>query len=132
MLPVAFAPSLWAATLRTLRELTRVAVTALVLVVGLNGLAAAPAAAGDLRPSEATRPGAVSRAIPLPAAEARTAASDAKTNAGPVRPALTAPVPGVPLRHLDHDVAQPPADTVLAAAADPGRASIARRGPPRA
>jgi hypothetical protein len=122
VLPVAFAPSLWAATLRTLRKLARVAVTALVLVVGLNGLAAAPAEATVL---------SANAAIGASTAEVRLAASDAEATAGPLRPALTSPAPDVPSRHVGHDVAPPPAGAVVVPAADPGRASIARRGPPR-
>ncbi|MFJ8579265.1 hypothetical protein [Micromonospora sp. NPDC093277] len=159
MLPVAFAPSLWAATLRTLRELTRVAVTALVLVVGLNGLAAAPASAGAVRPIETphpvtgprtpsasadrlpvTTPDAAAGPIVRPAgtvssasaAEFRLATLDAEATAGQPRPASVSPVRGVPPRHADHDVAAPPTTTLAVPAADPGRESIARRGPPRA
>ncbi|MFU8852249.1 hypothetical protein ACNAW0_14875 [Micromonospora sp. SL1-18] len=124
MLPVAFAPPLWAATLRTLRERARVAVTALVLVAGLNGLAAAPATA-DLDT------GTTVLSVSAAAAEVTLAASDAETTAGPVRPALTSPAPGVPPRQVDHDVAPPPAVAVVLPAADPGREPIARRGPPR-
>ncbi|MFD2763619.1 hypothetical protein [Micromonospora eburnea] len=154
MLPVAFAPSLWAATLRTLRKLTRVAVTALALVVGLNGLAAAPATVGPLRPVEVTglraasvafdgllvtAPDAAAAPIVRPtraaggasAAEVRLAAPAAEATAGQPRSASVSPVPGIPSRHADHDVAAPPATAVVVPAADPGRESIARRGPPR-
>ncbi len=40
MLPVAFTPSTWTATLR---RIARTAVASLVLIVGLQGIAAAPA-----------------------------------------------------------------------------------------
>ncbi|MEU8259229.1 hypothetical protein AB0C02_01200 [Micromonospora sp. NPDC048999] len=125
MLPVAFTPPLWAATLRRLRELARVAVAALVLVVGLNGLAAAPATA------EATVFSA-SAATGASAAEARLAAPDVDTATGPLRRSFTSPAPDVPSRHVDHDVAPPPTGAVVVPTADPGRESIARRGPPRA
>jgi len=132
VLPVAFAPSLWAATLRTLRELTRVAVTALVLVVGFNGLAAAPASAAPASASAASIVRPASAVSGPSAAEVRLATPAAEVTAGQPRPASVSPVPGVPPRHVDHDIAAPAATTVVVPAADPGRASIARRGPPHA
>ncbi|SCF38644.1 hypothetical protein GA0074695_6415 [Micromonospora viridifaciens] len=157
VLPVAFAPPLWAATLRTLRELTRVAVTALVLVVGLNGLAAAPAG-GTLRSAEAIRPvtdsqatlapvdgplltapGAATMPILLrasaatsaPVAEVRLAGPDGQSTAGQPRPTPTSPKSGMPPRHVEHDVAAASVGAAVVPPTDPGRESIARRGPPR-
>ncbi|MFU8870910.1 hypothetical protein [Micromonospora sp. SL4-19] len=161
MLLVAFAPSLWAATLRTVRDLTRVAVTALALVVGLNGLAAAPADAGTLGPAAPARPvtgpaapapvdglaitipsttsdagpvaGSASTATTTSPAEVRLTAPDAESTAGQPRPAAMPPALGVSPRHADHDAAPPPAGTAFVVpAGDPGREPIARRGPPRA
>ncbi|MEU3452352.1 hypothetical protein ABZ671_01915 [Micromonospora sp. NPDC006766] len=129
MLPVAFTPPLWATTLRTVRDLMRVAVAALVLVVGLNGLATAPATAPA--PVEATVFSA-STATGASAVEVRVAAPDGQATAGQSRRVPAVPAPGVPSRHLDHDVAPPPAGAVVVPAADPDRESIARRGPPRA
>ncbi|MEU2611876.1 hypothetical protein ABZ570_09875 [Micromonospora sp. NPDC007271] len=157
MLPVTFAPPLWAATLRTLRELARVAVAALVLVVGLNGLAVAPASAGALRPSEAAGPVTEAPAIPAPvdgplgtapgagtvpillstsaaagasaAAVRLTGPDNGPATVGQPRPSGSPWRGGAP-EAGEVGVAPPPAGAVLPSA-DPGRESIARRGPPR-
>ncbi|WP_112700381.1 hypothetical protein [Micromonospora noduli] len=99
--------------LRSLRELTRLAVTALVLAVGLGAALAAtpPPAPTQLRPSAVSsrvasvRPDAAPAAQPAEAPPAGTL--DTATATGPV---VTRPV------HVP--------------AIDPGRGSPARRGPP--
>ncbi|WP_349879292.1 hypothetical protein ABIH81_05380 [Micromonospora sp. HUAS YX12] len=132
MLPVAFAPSTWTATLR---RIARTAVAGLVLIAGLQGIAAAPAhAAPASRAAVASHAvatehvaairhvAAVEHAATRQAADAPTAAL--RTTGPGAGPAVTATpsadsagrVPGVE----------------VVAAADPGRAEIARRGPPRA
>ena len=117
---VAFAPPIWAATLRTLRELTRLAVTALVLVVGAGGVAAAPDTTTALRPTVVT-----SRVAEL------------RPDAG-VRTECVADVPteraaDAAFERADRrDPASRPPIAVAAALADPSRGAIGRRGSPRA
>ncbi|MFY1659087.1 hypothetical protein [Micromonospora sp. WMMD1274] len=151
MLPVAFAPSTWTATLR---RIARTAVAGLVLIVGLQGIAAAPAHAdaashasiashavatehvtaiehvGAIKHVTAVEHAATRQAITTGAARsAELTATDAPTTAlrttGPgTGPAVTeAP---------SADSAGPVPGVEVVAAADPGRADIARRGPPRA
>lgn len=157
MQPVAFASPVWGATLRSLRRLTRMAATALVLVVGLNGLTA-PVPADSLRPVSTVRPLADLRIAPatvhapagLPLADAfdvsgsldvlgpavtsaaRTGGADTADSPTRARFGSTAPAAAVPARHIDSD--GPAARTTAAAGvpADPGRESVTRRGPPRA
>ncbi|MEU5725179.1 hypothetical protein [Micromonospora sp. NPDC047738] len=147
---VAFAPSLWAATLRTLRELTQVAVTALALVAGLTGPAAAAAATGPVGPDATHRPAAslsthlepVDAPTPGILVDAGAAATGAwavdtrpapapHSSAGHPLAAAAPPAPGVAARLVDGDAAAP-RPPVAVAAADPDREPIARRGPPRA
>ncbi|GAA4569145.1 hypothetical protein GCM10023176_25060 [Micromonospora coerulea] len=156
VLPVAFAPALWAATLRTLRRLTRLAVTALVLVVGLGGTTADPA--GMPRPvADSHQPAAVrfSPAAPAPALADRPAA-EAVTRPGgtpavlPVTAApavirtssgvvagerATVPADGHPAsavaEPVRHVPAPRPVGTTDPAPADPGRGLVGRRGPPQ-
>ncbi|MEU7796847.1 hypothetical protein ACGFKZ_00025 [Micromonospora tulbaghiae] len=151
MLPVAFAPSTWTATLR---RIARTAVAGLVLIVGLQGIAAAPAHAdaashasiashavatehvtaiehvGAIKHVTAVEHAATRQAVTTGAARsAELTATDAPTAAlrttGPgTGPAVTeAP---------SADSAGPVPGVEVVAAADPGRADIARRGPPRA
>ncbi|MFG1838863.1 hypothetical protein ACLQ29_09265 [Micromonospora sp. DT228] len=109
-------PARWA-VLRSLRELTRLAITALVLAVGLGGALAAspPPASTQLRPSAVSsrvasvRPDAtpVTERAAEPAAARPAGTTDTATLAGPI-----AEGPG------------------RAPAVDPGRGAVARRGPP--
>ncbi|MCW3839951.1 hypothetical protein ONA70_07555 [Micromonospora yasonensis] len=154
MHPVAFAPPVWAATLRAMRRFTRMAATALVLVVGLNGLTA-PVPADPLRPVSTVRPPAgpqvsqgpvdaptaLSLAGPADAAPALSAmtvvwASEAgvtTADSATLRAASTAPATAAPSRHVEPQAAMVrPAAAVVAPSADPGRESATRRGPPRA
>ncbi|MFD6607534.1 hypothetical protein ACFWDK_06050 [Micromonospora chalcea] len=136
MLPVAFTPSTWTATLR---RIARTAVASLVLIAGLQGIAAAPAhavvtgqsvttvrtagfGATDARATSAA--GFARSAIASPVAAGTTTADGAPRSAtGPAADAAAVTdsasagrVPGVE----------------AVAVADPARAAIARRGPPRA
>ncbi|MEU9739668.1 hypothetical protein AB0E12_10815 [Micromonospora chersina] len=158
MLPVAFASSLWTATLR---RIARTAVTALALIAGVTGPAAITAA--DHHPAATARPAVDLRIDALSAADLRIhapSAVDVRIDASaavdldpagrrvaegsgvrpaaapaadsPVRHPLTAPVPAGPPRRVTADAAAPVAGPDVVVAADPGRAAIARRGPPRA
>ncbi|MFC4148761.1 hypothetical protein ACFO0M_21100 [Micromonospora mangrovi] len=131
MLLEAFAPTLWAATLRTLRELTRLAVAALVLVVGSGGVAAASTV-------DALRPVAVlefrSVGSPVAAGQGRpagtgsvTAVADAASAVDRATDSAGVPAPGT--RADRHEAVRPTTRTVVAPA-DPGRDAVARRGPP--
>ncbi|MFG2053880.1 hypothetical protein ACGFI9_07580 [Micromonospora sp. NPDC048930] len=153
MQSVAFAPPVWAATLRSLRRLTRMAATALVLVVGLNGLTA-PVTADPLGPVSTIRPPAhLQVSAAAPAGRSVAGSVDARPGRGATsvawaagagastadsahrlpRATSTAPTTGVPARQADPDVATSPADAAaVVPAADPGRDPVARRGPPRA
>lgn len=143
VLPVAFAPPLWAATLRTLRKLARLAVTALVLVVGLGGTAASAAPAEAFQPT--AEPGQVA-AFPLPPATfAAPATSGQSASAGvggwvaaPSAAATAERATGTPGgRPTGADVERPTGSSALPAASaagpalvDPGRDAVGRRGPP--
>ena len=118
MLLVAFAPRLWAATLRTLRELTRLAMTALVLAVGLGGGAAASATTA-LQPTVVTSRVAELRVDQGPAAE--------RASQAPGEPATGAPTE----REERREAGPRPATPTTAAPTDPGRDAVGRRGPPR-
>ncbi|MGC4853598.1 hypothetical protein ACLQ24_09405 [Micromonospora sp. DT4] len=108
-------PARWA-VLRSLRELTRLAVTALVLAVGLGGALAAtpPPADAQLRPSavssrvDAVRPEAIPATV--------------RTN----QPAPTRPTGG----HLTAPAGPVLAQAKHAPAVEPGRRTPPRRGPP--
>ncbi|MDG4755572.1 hypothetical protein O7630_32005 [Micromonospora sp. WMMD718] len=135
MLPVAFAPSTWTATLR---RIARTAVASLVLIAGLQGISAAPAHAAAASHATvashavashvaaiehvATRQAVTAGAAELTAADATTAAL--RTTGPGTRPAVT--------EALSADSAGRVPGVEVVAAADPGRAHIARRGPPRA
>lgn len=108
-------PARWA-VLRSLRELTRLAVTALVLAVGLGGALAAtpPSAQAQLRPS------AVSSRVDAVSPEA-----------APATERTSQPAPILP---VSDDVAAPAgpvrAGAEHASAVEPGRGAPPRRGPP--
>jgi hypothetical protein len=104
-------PARWA-VLRSLRELTRLAVTALVLAVGLGGALAAtpPPAPTQLRPSvvssrvESLRPDAVPAtqragqpAASRPVSTVDTAATTGPVTAGPEHAPADEPGRGIPL-----------------------------------
>ncbi|GGR65006.1 hypothetical protein GCM10010169_05230 [Micromonospora fulviviridis] len=137
MLPVAFASSLWTATLR---RIARTAVTALALIAGLTGPAVTPA--DHLHPAATARP-AVDLRVDAPVALGVAPAGPRVAEAAGVRPA--APAVDSPVRHplaapagagtpqrATADAAAPVAGRDVVLAADPGRAANARRGPPRA
>ncbi|MCO1595423.1 hypothetical protein M8C17_09625 [Micromonospora sp. RHAY321] len=108
-------PARWAA-LRSVRELTRLAFTALVLAVGIGGALAAtpPPAPTQLRPS------AVSSRVDTLRPEA-AAATERASQPAPSRPVSTvATVATGPVT----------AGPQHAAAIEPGRGTPARRGPP--
>ncbi|MEU8179992.1 hypothetical protein AB0B85_02440 [Micromonospora sp. NPDC049044] len=109
-------PARWA-VLRSLRELTRLAITALVLAVGLGGVLAAtpPPTPTQLRPS------AVSSRV----ASVRPDATPSTEQAGP--PAAVRPAGLADTTAATGLVA---AGMVPAPAIDPGRGTPARRGPP--
>jgi len=108
-------PARWA-VLRSLRELTRLAVTALVLAVGLGGALAAtpPPAEAQLRPS------AVSSRVDA-----------VRPAAAPTTERTSQPVPARP---VDGDAAAPAGPVLVdvehARAGAPGRGTPPRRGPP--
>lgn len=118
MLLVAFARPLWAAALRALRQLTRLAVTALVLIVGSGGVATAPPTTAALQPTVVTSRVAEVRVDRATVAE--LAADD------PAERAIVLPVE----QEARPAAAFRPATAV--ALADPGRGALGRRGPPNA
>ncbi|MGC4893736.1 hypothetical protein [Micromonospora sp. DT31] len=143
MLPVAFTPSAWTATLR---RIARTALAGLVLVAGLHALPAAPAqAAADPRPAgisaaevgpQVTVTGHAPSPSGLASATAASFAGQAPTEGtrGAVettQPVTTGPDTGVtgPARAV---AAAPVAGVAIVVVADPSEAAIARRGPPRA
>ncbi|WP_410820032.1 hypothetical protein [Micromonospora sp. 050-3] len=103
--------------LRSLRDLTRLAVTALVLAVGLSAALAAtpPPASTQLRPS------AVSSRV-----------ASVRPDAGPANERAGQPAEAPPAGTLDTARATGPvaAGPVHIPAIDPGRGTPARRGPP--
>ncbi|MGC4757115.1 hypothetical protein [Micromonospora trifolii] len=103
--------------LRSLRDLTRLAVTALVLAVGLGTALAAtpPPASTQLRPS----------AVSSQVASVRPDAGPANERAG--QPAEAAPAGALGAATATGPVAASP---VHIPAIDPGRGTPARRGPP--
>ncbi|MEU5671528.1 hypothetical protein ABZ749_14380 [Micromonospora sp. NPDC047753] len=109
-------PARWA-VLRSLREMTRLAVTALVLAVGLG---AALAATPPPTPTQ-LRPSAVSSRV-----------ASVSPDAGPADERTGQPAEAPPAGTLDTATATGPvaAGPVHVPAADPGRGSPARRGPP--
>ncbi|MFF3867502.1 hypothetical protein [Micromonospora sp. NPDC001898] len=117
----------WRATLRRVRELGRLALTALVLAFGLGGVsaltAAAPASAAELaRPAVVTSRVAELRPGSGPAAELRTepAAPHARPAPDSTRRPATAPA-ATATRVVPVD--RP--------AVDPTGGTVVRRGPPR-
>ncbi|MFF5051589.1 hypothetical protein ACFY1S_00155 [Micromonospora sp. NPDC000663] len=109
-------PARWA-VLRSLRELTRLAVTALVLAVGLGGALAAtsPPAPTQLRPS------AVSSRVDTLRTAAGTAEQASRPVASPPSGAVDNPTPAV---------APVTVRPEHGPAVDPGRGVPSRRGPP--
>ncbi|MEU5939598.1 hypothetical protein ABZ807_10450 [Micromonospora sp. NPDC047548] len=104
--------------LATLRDLTRLALTALVLAVGLGGVFAAtagPAAAGP------TRPAVAAARVAEPPATVRP--TDGQLADSPARP--------VPARREAASTDRPLATPTPAATTDPVRGATGRRGPPR-
>lgn len=125
---VASVDPFWSVTLRSLRELTRLAVAALVLAVGLGGASAAPApfAAG---------PAAVTAPVPAAVTAAGPAVASARLTPPLSRPEQADGFAAPPALRRDGT----PADTAAVAVArpdgparDPGRGVPARRGPPAA
>ncbi|MEH0970362.1 hypothetical protein V6U77_04390 [Micromonospora sp. CPCC 205546] len=123
---VASVDPFWSVTLRSLRELTRLAVAALVLAVGLGGASAAPAPA-----SSVTGSAAVTTAGPI-------AANTRPTLSLPRREPVVEQVSGATaapstLRHeTSTDTTAVPLAHQDGLARDPGRGVPARRGPPAA
>ncbi|MEU4474435.1 hypothetical protein [Micromonospora sp. NPDC023888] len=109
-------PARWV-VLRSLRELTRLAITALVLAVGLGGALAAipPPASTQLRPSAVSSRVAGVRPDATPVTERAAQPTTAQPTGTADTAALTGPL------------AERPAQ---APAIDPGRGTPARRGPP--
>lgn len=108
-------PARWA-VLRSLRELTRLAVTALVLAVGLGGALAATSPPAPTQP----RPSAVSSRVDTLRPAAGTAEQASRPVATPPSGAVDDPTAVAP-------VAVRPE---YAPAVDPGRGVPSRRGPP--
>ncbi|MCZ7426054.1 hypothetical protein O7607_09945 [Micromonospora sp. WMMA1949] len=144
MLPVAFAPSTWTATLR---RIARTAVASLVLIAGLQGIAATPAHAAAAPHAAVASHAVASRAVATEHVVAiEHAATRQAVTAGAARPAelmtgdattaalrATGPGSGPAVTEAPStDSAAGVPGVEVAAAADPGRADIARRGPPRA
>ncbi|AYF30162.1 hypothetical protein CSH63_22475 [Micromonospora tulbaghiae] len=151
MLPVAFAPSTWTATLR---RIARTAVAGLVLIVGLQGIAAAPAhadaashttiaahAAATEHVTATEHVGAIKHVIAVGHAATRQAVTTGAarsaeltaTDAPTAALRTTGPGTGPAVTEAPSaDSAGPVPGVEVVAAADPGRADIARRGPPRA
>ncbi|WP_157746285.1 hypothetical protein [Micromonospora inositola] len=144
MLPVAFAPPLWAATLRTLRKLTRLAVTALVLVAGLGGATASAAPAEAFRPTAEPGQVAAFQVAPVsfvgPATADRSAGAAVEWVAAPSGASAAERITGTPggrpagaapERPARRSAALSPAPASGPAPVDPGRDAVGRRGPPR-
>jgi hypothetical protein len=116
----------WSVTLRSLRELTRLAVAALVLAIGLGGVTAAPASsAPTLGPVAASSPAVASTPFaaiapvdrPLPR---REPAAERVVDAAAPPTVRRAETPVASTARLD------------VPARDPGRGVPSRRGPPTA
>lgn len=105
--------------LRSLRELTRLAITALVLAVGLGAAlaATAPPSPPQLRPSAVT-----------------SRVADVRPDAGPAVERASQPAAAPPAGALDTATVDTATVTAPVAAhvpaIEPGRATPARRGPP--
>ncbi|WKU03896.1 hypothetical protein [Micromonospora sp. HUAS LYJ1] len=117
MIRAASTPPVWVSRLR---DLTRLAVTALVLAAGLGGFLAVtggPAAA-------ATRPSVVTSRVATLPADARPAddRADTRPDDGSLRPQPPTPTDGAAAR---------PVAPAAGATPDPARDATGRRGPPR-
>ncbi|MGC4899242.1 hypothetical protein ACLQ2Y_07890 [Micromonospora echinospora] len=138
MLPVAFTPSTWTATLR---RIARTAVASLVLIAGLQGIAAAPAHAAVTWQS-VTADATTARAAGFGATDARATSAEFAPSAiaSPVAAGTTtadgaprtATGPAADAAVTDSASAGRMPGVEAVAVADPARAAIARRGPPRA
>ncbi|SCG62572.1 hypothetical protein [Micromonospora halophytica] len=117
-MPVATSRPLWTATLRALRDLTRLAVTVLVLAVGVGAFAAGPAVAAPGGPGVA-----FSRAAELPPTASRQSIHEQVADASAARP--------LPTRRDIVPADESTPSTVPAATTDPVREATGRRGPPR-
>ncbi|MEU6072889.1 hypothetical protein [Micromonospora sp. NPDC047074] len=113
----------WSVTLRSLRELTRLAVAALVLAVGLGGATAAPA------PAPADALGSVATSVAQPP-HRDPAAEQVIDTAPPV--AGTTALPEFPRADIPTDVSVVATGHPSAHPVQPGRGAPARRGPPTA
>ncbi|MER7416633.1 hypothetical protein ABT346_07570 [Micromonospora peucetia] len=121
---VASVDPFWSVTLRSLRELTRLAVAALVLAVGLGGAAAAPTPPAAFGPAAVTvGPVATTARLAQPLPGREPTAEQANDAAAPQR-----------VRRADTsaDTSAVPAGRPDGPAHDPGRGVPARRGPPTA
>ncbi|EWM66278.1 MULTISPECIES: hypothetical protein [Micromonospora] len=131
MLPVAFAPSTWTATLR---RIARTAVAGLVLIVGLQGIAAAPAHATVTEQSVAVTVASAAApsviASPVPAEVGLTTVAAGGTTADGAPRSTSGPAADAAGTESTAAGRVPGVEAV--AVADPARAAIARRGPPRA
>ncbi|MEH1098091.1 hypothetical protein [Micromonospora sp. CPCC 205561] len=109
----------WSVTLRSLRELTRLAVAALVLAVGLGGASVAPAPAPS--PAALGQAASARAAQPLP-------------HPAPAVERLTDAAAPPKVRRTDAPagISVVPAVRPHVPAHDPGRGVPARRGPPTA
>ncbi|MFI7604936.1 hypothetical protein ACIBTV_07415 [Micromonospora sp. NPDC049366] len=122
MLSVASVPPVWRATLRSVREVTRLAVTALALAVGLAGAATVPGAPSPTPVAELAPNAATSHADALRPEAATAVAHSAETA-----------TPTLPIRRLAGAPSGAVVDASGAAhAPDPGRSATGRRGPPPA
>jgi hypothetical protein len=117
---VASTDPFWSATLRSLRELTRLAVAALVLAVGLGGVTAASApSVPTLGPVAASTPVAAIAPVDRPLPRREPAAERVVDAAAPPT-----------VRRIETPVAS--AARLDVPARDPGRGVPTRRGPPTA
>ncbi|MGN9811005.1 hypothetical protein ACTMSW_16790 [Micromonospora sp. BQ11] len=126
---VASSHPLWGITLRSLRDLTRLAVTAVALAVGLGGTTAAVAAPP---PAPVVHVAPAVHVAPVPSVAVARVEPIGAAPAGYV----TAPLAARPPAPASDDLR--PVATVRVAtgpdapAGEPGRDALTRRGPPRA
>ncbi|MGW0503148.1 hypothetical protein [Micromonospora sp. NPDC003241] len=140
MSSVALARPLWPATLRTLRELTRLALAALVLAVGLGTAAAnLPARPAGDQPIHAVadhRAWSVTADLPTwpgtvaPAAEQVRASGTLATS--PTQPTVPTPPPARPEPAAESGAATTTVHQLAAPRPTVGNGEPTRRGPPAA
>ncbi|RKN41131.1 hypothetical protein [Micromonospora endolithica] len=123
MSSVASVHPLWGITLRSLRDLTRLAVTAVALAIGLGGTTVAVAAPP---PAAAVHLGATGPVAALGSTVARVEPARAD------QPARTTPPPAAPVHDLRPAAPVTVATSAHTPADEPGRDALTRRGPPRA